>query len=128
MGGVLGAPHAVDFPIVFGTMDAAGATIGAGESDPAKALNMMSAFAASARTGNPNTDRLPAWAPYDAETRTSMLINATPTAARDWRGAAREALADLRIAPFNRAALYGYEAQEARAKSRMGYAFWRIGA
>jgi para-nitrobenzyl esterase len=110
MGGVLGAPHAVDIPFAFGTVDAAGAMVGPGTAPRETSLNMMAAFVNFARSGDPNGDRLPAWRPYDRQTRTTMLINARCEAVSDYRGAARLAVADLRIDPFNRAALYRYEA------------------
>lgn len=110
-GGILGAPHAVDIPFAFGTLDAAGAMIGTGDAAHEAALNMMSAFVAFARTGNPNNDRLPDWAPYDGRTRVSMLMQSEPEAAEDWRGPGREAVADLVMDPFNRAALWRYQAE-----------------
>lgn len=107
--GVLGAPHAVDIPFAFGTLDAAGAMIGTGDAAHETALNMMSAFVAFARTGDPNNDRLPQWAPYDGETRVSMLMQSAPEAVSDWRGPGREAVRDLVMDPFNRAALWQYQ-------------------
>lgn len=72
-------------------------------------LIMMSAFVAFARTGNPNHARLPEWAPYDGQTRISMLMQSQPETASDWRGPGREAVDDLVIDPFNRAALWRYD-------------------
>ena len=72
-------------------------------------MNLMSAFANFARTGNPNNDRMPGWKPYDTAARTTMLIDATCEAATDWRGDALREVSTLKIDPFNRAALYKYE-------------------
>ncbi|MEI1251189.1 carboxylesterase/lipase family protein [Rhizobium aouanii] len=108
--GVLGSPHAVDIPFAFGTVNEAGAMTGAGADAMETSMNMMSAFVNFARTGNPNNERLPEWKPYDSATRTTMLIDASCEAASDWRGDARRAIADLKIDPFNRAALYRYAA------------------
>ena len=108
--GVLGSPHAVDIPFAFGTVNEAGEMTGPGDHAMETAMNMMSAFVSFARTGNPNNDRMPEWKPYDATTRASMLIDAHCEAANDWRGESRRAIADLKIDPFNRAALYQYEA------------------
>ncbi|MBO0144630.1 carboxylesterase/lipase family protein [Agrobacterium sp. Ap1] len=109
-GGVLGSPHAVDIPFAFGTVNEAGEMTGSGDHAMETAMNMMSAFVSFARTGDPNNDRMPEWKPYDATTRASMLINARCIAASDWRGEARREVADLKIDPFNRAALYKYDA------------------
>lgn len=108
-GGVLGAPHAIDIPFAFGTTDEAGRVTGDGDAPLETALNMMSAFVAFARNGDPNNGRMPEWAPYDTETRVTMQINAECAVTPDYRGAAREAVLGLRIDPFNRAALYQYE-------------------
>ncbi|ANQ27784.1 carboxylesterase [Vibrio natriegens] len=107
--GVLGSPHAVDIPFAFGTLDAAGAMIGDGDSAYETSLNMMSAFVAFARTGNPNNPRLPHWDPYNSDTKVSMSMNANPQAVSNWRGEGREAVEDLVIDPFNRASLYSYK-------------------
>lgn len=109
-GGVLGSPHAVDIPFAFGTVNEAGEMTGPGDHAMEAAMNMMSAFLSFARTGNPNNTRMPEWKPYDATTRASMLIDSRCEAASGWRGEARRAIADLKIDPFNRAALYKYEA------------------
>ena len=108
-GGILGSPHAIDIPFAFGTVNETGEIIGRGDGPMETAMNMMSAFVSFARTGNPNNKRMPEWSPYNSETRTTMLINAECEAVRDWRGAARKAIMDLKIDPFNRAALYRYE-------------------
>ena len=107
--GVLGSPHAVDIPFAFGTVDAAGAMVGPGDGPRKAALNMMSAFVNFARHGDPNNDRMPEWVPFDAETRTTMRIDAECEPMRDFRAAANAEIADLQIDPFNRAALYAYQ-------------------
>jgi para-nitrobenzyl esterase len=110
MNGVLGSPHAVDIPFAFGTVNEAGEMTGTGSAAMETSLNMMAAFVNFGRTGNPNNDRMPPWAAYDSQSRTTMLIDETCTAAQDWRGDARQAVSDLTIDPFNRAALYVYAA------------------
>ena len=108
MNGVLGAPHTVDIPFAFGNIDSAGSMIGSGDRAPETALNMMEAFVNFAGTGNPNNKRMPAWAPYDAANQTVMIVNSESSAAANWRAAVNKEIADLRIDPFNRAALYRY--------------------
>ncbi|CAN7279181.1 carboxylesterase/lipase family protein [Neorhizobium tomejilense] len=107
--GVLGSPHAVDIPFAFGTVNEAGEMTGSGDEAMETSMNLMSAFASFARTGNPNNDRMPKWKPYDTAARTTMLIDAKCEAATDWRGDALREVSTLKIDPFNRAALYKYE-------------------
>ncbi len=107
-GGVLGAPHAVDIPFAFGTVDAAGAMVGPGDGPRETALNMMTAFVNFARHGDPNNDRMPQWQPYDADSRTTMRIDATCEVMNDFRAAADAQIDTLEIDPFNRASLYRY--------------------
>ncbi|ROR22819.1 para-nitrobenzyl esterase [Comamonas sp. BIGb0124] len=110
LGGLLGAPHAVDIPFAFGTVDKARAMTGPGAAAFETSMNMMAAFVAFARTGRPDNDRMPAWRPYTASSRTTMLIDAECRAVTGYRAAATVAIQDLRIDPFNRAALYRFSA------------------
>ncbi|MFV0359253.1 carboxylesterase/lipase family protein [Tropicimonas sp.] len=107
-GGVLGSPHAVDIPFAFGTVDAAGAMVGPGDGPREAALNMMAAFVSFARSGNPNNERMPEWRPFDADSRTTMRIDAQCEPISAFRAAADAEIATLQIDPFNRAALYRY--------------------
>ena len=47
-----------------------------GDTPAARALSerMQDAWIAFARTGNPATEHLPAWAPYEPERRTTMIF------------------------------------------------------
>ena len=75
LGGVLGATHALDVPLVFGTLDSARAFVGAGPEPDELARRMQTAWIAFARTGNPACDELPAWPPYDSERRATMFFD-----------------------------------------------------
>ncbi|WP_246648003.1 MULTISPECIES: carboxylesterase/lipase family protein [Rhizobium] len=108
--GVLGSPHAVDIPFAFGTVNEAGEMTGPGDDAMETSMNLMAAFVSFARTGNPNNARMPDWKPYDTTTRTTMLVDATCETASDWRADALREVSTLMIDPFNRAALYRYEA------------------
>ncbi|WP_261336565.1 carboxylesterase/lipase family protein [Rhizobium leguminosarum] len=108
--GVLGSPHAVDIPFAFGTVNEAGEMTGPGDDAMETSMNLMAAFVSFARTGNPNNARMPDWKPYDTTTRTTMLVDATCETASDWRADAPREVSTLMIDPFNRAALYRYEA------------------
>ena len=89
-GGKWGAPHTLDIPLVFGTLDKEGSITGTDESAQQMAAQMSDAFIAFARTGNPNTPSIPTWAPYTLARakrwcstcpRSSSTIRAAPNAA-----------------------------------------------
>lgn len=69
---------------------------------------MMNAFINFARSGNPNNQYLPTWSPYNPSTQTVMVINKDSHAENKWREAVSQEIADLKIDPFNRSALYRY--------------------
>lgn len=96
-GGVYRAPHTVDIPFVFGNTDRAAALTGSGPELAEVSRNVMSAFVAFARTGNPNNPRLPDWKPFDTKMRATMTFNAKCEVVSDFRGAERIASADLRL-------------------------------
>jgi para-nitrobenzyl esterase len=79
LGGALGACHAVELPFVFGLLDKAGAALFAGSGPEAERLsrNMMDAWIAFARTGDPSIAALPngRWSPYDPERRTTAILD-----------------------------------------------------
>jgi para-nitrobenzyl esterase len=64
-GGIWRSPHCADIPFAFGNVDKATMMTGPGYGPIETSLNMMSAFATFARTGNPNNSRLPTWEPYN---------------------------------------------------------------
>ncbi|MFX1452379.1 MAG: carboxylesterase/lipase family protein [Promethearchaeota archaeon] len=73
--GILGACHALELPFVFGNLDLPNLDRFVGK-NPNKALSekMMDSWIAFARTGNPNHDDIPEWAPYNKEKRTTMFF------------------------------------------------------
>jgi len=73
--GILGACHALELPFIFGNLDLPNMDKFVGK-NPNKALseNMMDAWIAFARTGNPNHNGIPEWASYDTEKRTTMFF------------------------------------------------------
>jgi para-nitrobenzyl esterase len=107
-GGMWGTPHASDIPFAFGTTGKARSLTGPGGAPVEVSKNLMAAFVAFARTGDPANARMPAWKPYDAVARTSMKIDVTCEAVEDYRRADRLAGSQLRLEPFNRAALFTY--------------------
>jgi para-nitrobenzyl esterase len=79
MGGILGACHGLDVPLVFGNLDRGqpAALIGTGPNDEAEALSasMRAAWTAFAGHGDPG------WTAYDAEQRLVQLFDIQPTVA-----------------------------------------------
>ena len=73
-GGALGAPHGIDIAMTFGNPDAS-ALSGTGPDRYAVAARTSAMWATFARTGNPQTSDIPAWPPYDAPRRATMLID-----------------------------------------------------
>jgi para-nitrobenzyl esterase len=78
----MGAIHALELPFVFGTLDLPTA-VPAGRQvldDPeqrsqAEALSasMINAWTNFAKTGDPNGEGVPAWAPYDPTSRPTLV-------------------------------------------------------
>jgi para-nitrobenzyl esterase len=75
LGGILGAPHALEIPFVFGTHDLPGfAAFTGADTDPRAARlsrTMMDAWIAFAHHGLPGPD----WPAYDAARRTTMVFD-----------------------------------------------------
>lgn len=74
-GGKYGAPHGIEIPYVFDNVDIAKAATGTDESRYALAETCSAAWLAFARTGNPRTPALPAWRPYSARDRATMILD-----------------------------------------------------
>jgi len=76
--GQLGAGHVVEVPFVFGTLDAPDSQDLVPPGSPTGMLpeQMQDAWIAFARTGRPASSRLPAWEPYAAPRRQTMLLGA----------------------------------------------------
>jgi para-nitrobenzyl esterase len=78
MGGALGSCHALELPFVFGVLHEQGAELFAGSGPEADALseNMMDAWLAFARNGDPSHAGLPGgrWDRYEAGERSTMIL------------------------------------------------------
>lgn len=86
LGGSLRATHALDVPLVFGTVEAARPFVGAGVEPHRVSGQMHAAWIAFARGGNPNAAGLPEWPPYDPSRRATMMFNVKSRVADDpWR-------------------------------------------
>jgi para-nitrobenzyl esterase len=74
-GGHMRSPHTIEIQFVFNNIKIAGPLISKMPEAFALAEKTSAAWAAFARTGDPNTPRLPKWAPYSATSRDTMLFN-----------------------------------------------------
>ncbi|MDQ0466864.1 para-nitrobenzyl esterase [Caulobacter ginsengisoli] len=88
-GGKWGAPHTLDIPLVFGTLDAPGSITGTAADARAVSQAMQDAFLAFARGGDPG------WAPYSLPRRQTMVFNTVSALADDPRGAERRLFAKV---------------------------------
>jgi para-nitrobenzyl esterase len=80
------ALHTVEIPFVFGildTKDIADGGIEINEESKQLAKNVMDAWVAFARTGNPNHDDLPLWPPYDLDERATMILGIKSSIVQD---------------------------------------------
>ena len=67
--------HTLDIPFVLYNVDIAASMTGAGQERYALAHKMSAAYAAFARTGNPNHPDLPNWPAYNLIQRPTMILN-----------------------------------------------------
>jgi para-nitrobenzyl esterase len=74
-GGRLKSPHTIEIPFAFDNVKAAARLTGGGPEAMALADRVSDAWIAFARTGNPNTPKLPRWTPFNATDRPTMVIN-----------------------------------------------------
>lgn len=78
MGGALGACHALEIPFVLGTLDAPDMDrfTGSGPRVGALSAEMMDAWVAFARHGDPSHPRIGEWPRYDPRRRATMVFGA----------------------------------------------------
>ncbi len=74
-GGHMRSPHTVEIPFVFNNIKIAGPLISKMPEAYALAEKVSASWVAFARTGNPNTAKLPKWSAYSAQSRDTMLFN-----------------------------------------------------
>jgi len=72
--GKLRSFHTLEIPFVFDNVDAAQSMTGAAADRQPLASRMASAWAAFARTGNPNVKGLPNWSPFELKQRATMIL------------------------------------------------------
>ncbi len=74
-GGRLKSPHTIEIPFAFDNIKAATRLTGGGAEAMALADRVSDAWIAFARTGNPNTPKLPQWTKYNSADRPTMVFN-----------------------------------------------------
>jgi para-nitrobenzyl esterase len=74
-GGHMRSPHTIEIPFVFNNIKIAGPLISKMPEAHALAEKVSAAWVAFARTGDPNTPKLPKWPAYSASSRDTMLFN-----------------------------------------------------
>lgn len=74
-GGRLKSPHTIEVPFAFDNVKISARMTGGGQEAMALADKVSDAWIAFARSGDPNTPKLPHWPAYDSTDRATMVIN-----------------------------------------------------
>ena len=82
----------MEIPFFFDHVDDVQFMMGTGRDRYALATRMASAFAAFARSGNPNHSGLPNWPAFDPATRATMVFEAEPRMVNDPYGEERRGI------------------------------------
>jgi para-nitrobenzyl esterase len=82
-GGKMKSPHALEIPFVFDNTERSARFTGGGARPAALADRMSDAWIAFARSGSPDTPKLPKWTPYDAATRATLVLNDSSSVVSD---------------------------------------------
>ena len=82
-GGHMRSPHTIEIPFVFNNIKIAGPQISTMPEAQALAEKTSAAWVAFARTGNPNTPKLPDWPAYSAKSRDTMVFNTESRVVQD---------------------------------------------
>jgi para-nitrobenzyl esterase len=90
--------HTLEIPFVTDNVDNAQSMTGTGQDRYALQDKMSAAWAAFARTGNPNHKGLPNWPKFNPMQRATMIFNSECKVVNDPNGEERKALAALRPA------------------------------
>jgi para-nitrobenzyl esterase len=74
-GGRLKSPHTIEIPFAFDNVKIAESLTGGGSEAMALADKVSDTWIAFARTGDPNTPKLPQWLKFNAQDRPTMVFN-----------------------------------------------------
>lgn len=100
-GGALGSPHTSEVPFIFGTLEAARPLI-QDSADQFEVRDRLGAiWAQFARTGNPVTNAVAGWTPYQASSRTTALLGRHWQAKADPAAAARAAFSGVPLYEYS---------------------------
>ncbi len=69
------SPHALEIAFVFDNTERSARFTGGGARAAALADKISDAWIAFARTGSPDTQKLPKWTAYDGTTRATLVLN-----------------------------------------------------
>ena len=94
LGGKLKAPHAMDVPFCFNTLDLTNATGGSRDAQTL-ADTISSVWAAFARHGRPDHASIPPWPVYDADRRATLMLDTACRIENDPRGETRRLWQDI---------------------------------
>lgn len=94
-GGKWRAPHTLDIPLLFDNVIYGASMLGNGPGAAALAATMSEMGIAFARTGHPQTPRLPAWPNYDLARRATMVFDTDSRVVDDPRGDERRLFAPV---------------------------------
>lgn len=75
LGGRLKSPHTMEIPFAFDNVKISARLTGGGAAAMALADKVSDAWIAFARSGNPNTPKLPHWPAFNAQDRATMVID-----------------------------------------------------
>jgi len=91
-GGRLKSAHALEISFAFDNTELSKRFTGGGPRPAALADKVSDAWIAFARTGDPNTGKLPKWTAYGTETRATMVFNDTSVIVNDPLGERRRVI------------------------------------
>ncbi|HEY5569239.1 MAG TPA: carboxylesterase family protein, partial [Gammaproteobacteria bacterium] len=92
----MGSYHTLDIPFVFYNMDLGASMMGAAQSRYELGHVMSAAWAAFARSGDPNHPDMPHWPPFEPNELPTMMFGERVRVANDPNREARLELAELR--------------------------------
>ena len=96
-GGKWRSPHSLDLAFVFDNVAKSESMVGPARDAQPMADRMSAAWIAFARTGNPQVQGQPAWAPFKPPQRATMVFDVKQRVADDFRGDERALLASLQL-------------------------------